>query len=354
MDTASYIPNWKIIYGGTNVIGNLQSHATRVRYDEALGGKASVCEITVENVPSGNNAAGVWIQNPPKIGTALNLSIGYQGADLVSCGDFQVDEWEAMGPPDTFVLRAIQAGVTHAIRTPKSAWYENTTLLTVAKKIAAIHGLTVKVEPSLIDVSYQRLTQHTESDLGFLHRLANAHNYEFTIYTGSVLYFYSRPQLESAAPPNDAIRKTYQIRYRVHEQHIGDRSYGKAVVTHFDPLSKKLLSAYATDPNANSSDTLNIIERIENQQQAALRAQAHLHAANMHTFKAEIDLPGTMLYRAGNTTYLSGFGRLDTVKFVVDEAKHTVDRRGWRTVLHLRTTISGAASETISNDYGGE
>ena len=66
------------------------------------------------------DSARAWANSPPVIGTALSLSIGYQGQSLVSCGNFEVDEWEAEGPPDTFLIRAIQAGVTHAIRTPKS------------------------------------------------------------------------------------------------------------------------------------------------------------------------------------------------------------------------------------------
>lgn len=337
-----YIPSWQILYGGVNITGNLLPHAAHVHYSECISGKASILEIALED------ASAAFQNNPPTVGTTVGLSIGYQGTSLVSCGNFEIDEWEFKGPPDLFILRAIQAGISHSIRTPKSSAYEGQSLVAIANTIAARYGLTVVSDAVNPDVSYQRLTQRTESDLGFLHRIANAHNYDFNI-RGNQLVFYSRPQLESA----DAVGilpKTNVSTFRFHMQHIGERSYKSAVVTYFDPLSKKLLSALATDTNATSQDTLKIIERIENQQQGALRAQSHLHAANMHQIKAELVIPGTMAFRAGDTLNVSGFASFDTVKFIVKEAKHRLDKNGYKTTLELRTTITGAAAQIISDE----
>ena len=111
------------------------------------------------------------------------------------------------------------------------------------------------------------------------------------------------------------IYKTDSTRFRIHQQHHGDKTYKKAVVMYFDPHSKKLLQATANAAatatqgvDLGLQDTLLVRERIENAQQATLRAQAHLHAANMHVLKAEVIIPGSMVYRAGNPVMLSGFG----------------------------------------------
>ena len=37
------------MYGGTQVAGNLLTHSQHIHYDEALGGKANVLEIQVED-----------------------------------------------------------------------------------------------------------------------------------------------------------------------------------------------------------------------------------------------------------------------------------------------------------------
>lgn len=359
MSASVQIPAWQIMIGGTQVAGNLLTHSQHIHYDEAIGGKANVLEIQVED------SARAWANNPPKIGTALSLSIGYQGQSLVSCGNFEVDEWEAEGPPDTFLIRAIQAGVTHAIRTPKSVAYEGQSLVSIANTIANQYGMSVDPSEVSPDVPYQRLTQRLETDLGFLHRIANAHNYEFTI-RGNQLVFYSRPKLDAKTISSLAdksaqyIYKTDSTRFRIHQQHHGDKTYKKAVVMYFDPLSKKLLQATANaaatatqGADLGLQDTLLVRERIENAQQATLRAQAHLHAANMHVLKAEVIIPGSMVYRAGNPVMLSGFGTaLDSIKWIINEGKHRMDRNGYKTSLELRTTITGAATQFASDDYG--
>jgi len=219
-----------------NITGNLFPHALHVKYNEALSGKASTIEVVLEDVHH------AFQDNPPKVGTAMSLAIGYQGMPLTSCGNFEVDEWESDGPPDTFTLKAIQAGLTHALRTPKSMAYEGQTLTSIATTIASRYGMTVLTDAVNPDVVYARLTQRMESDLGFLHRIANAHDYEFKI-RGTQLYFYSRTALDSAAPTGIPIDKTNCLRYRIHMQHLGKRSYGSGITTYYDSMSKQLLTA---------------------------------------------------------------------------------------------------------------
>jgi uncharacterized protein len=342
-----YIPQFQVFAGTTNYSGNLTPHMLHVHYNEAIGGKASTFEILLEDTKH------VFQNNPPPAGyagLALSLAIGYAGMPLTSCGNFEVDEWASDGPPDTFTLKGIQAGITHALRTPKSMGYEGQTLTSIATTIANRYGMTVLMDAVDPDVVYARLTQRTESDLGFLHRIANAHDYDFKI-RGNQLYFYSRTSLDSAPTNGLTLNKTDVIRYKIRQQHIGKkRSYASAVTTYFDPLSKKLLTALATDPNATSVDTLHIIERIENQQQGALRAQSHLHAANMHQIKASMTIPGTMAYRSGNTVMLTGFGAFDTVKFIIEEAKHKLEGSGYTTDLELRTTVTTGQVQIISDE----
>lgn len=337
---------WQVLYGGVNITGNLVQHSSKIDYLECISGKASTLQIGVED------GSKSFQNNPPTSGTAVQLSIGYSGASLVSCGLFEVDEWDFQGPPDIFVLRCIQAGITRALRTPKSVAFEGKTLVQIATFIAQQYGMTVVADAVTPNVIYARVTQKVESDLAFLHRISNAHNYDFNV-RGGQLVFYNRPQLE-AANPVGTIVKTGQMRFKLQKQHLGNKSYKKCVVTYFDPLSKALISAQASDPNTTSADTLALVERIENSQQATLRAQSHLHTANMQQIKGELQMPGTMLYRAGNTVTLSGFGAFDGVKFIVQEGRHTLSRQGYITTLHLRNVIQGTPSVQLISDEFGE
>lgn len=346
-------PAWSLTYGGVNVTGNLVNLAEHVYYSEAISGKASVLEIQLSDV------SGAFQNNLPKFGTAVSLGIGYAGSTLISCGDFEIDEWEFTSPPDKFILRAIQAGITRAVRTVKSFAWENQSLVSIASTIAGRYGMTVVADAVQPDVIYARLTQRLESDLAFLHRIANLHNYDFNI-RGNTLVFYSRPALDAAAPQKNAqyIYKTDSTRVRIMRQQVGDMVYAAAGMTYFDPLSKALLSALATDPTAESADVLKLVQRMENQQQATLRAQSHLYTSNMEQMKAEITMPGTMLYRAGQTVYLdpATFGpALSQIKFIVAEGKHKLSsKEGYLTTLSLRTTINQGGVQVISDStFGG-
>jgi hypothetical protein len=79
-------------------------------------------------------------------------------------------------------------------------------------------------------------------------------------------------------------------------------------------------------------------------------ANAHLHAANMNQFKGNIEMPGTMVYRAGNTLTLSGFGAFDGVKWIVEEAKHEIHKQGYRTFLTIRNVVAQTGTAQLISD----
>src|SRR5439155_26340295 len=111
---------------------------------------------------------GPWF---PVRGDIVSLQIGYELEEWgLNCGDFQVDELELKGPPDTFHLKCIAAGITPSLRTPRSAAYEGQTLSQVANTIAARHQLTVVGAPQNVNVAWARITQRHETDLHFLRR----------------------------------------------------------------------------------------------------------------------------------------------------------------------------------------
>jgi phage protein D len=120
---------------------------------------------------------------------------------------------------------------------------------------------------------------------------------------------------------------------------------GNGKVTYCDPVTKTLITGSASDPTVKNNETLKLNERVENAQQAQLRAGSHLHGHNMKKCQPEIDLPGTMAYRAGMTVGLSGFGHWDKNNYLVQEATHTLTRqRGYMTSLHLRAAVQGSSA----------
>ena len=266
-------------------------------------------------------------------GDQVNLAIGYYGEGLLPCGDFQVDEIELVGPPDTFTLRCLAAYITPAMRTRNSLGYENLTLLGIAQVIAGIYGLSVMTATGVSDLSFARVTQKYETDLAFLKRLALEHGYDFTI-RGSILVFYARSALEAVSPIQSVTRsdlESFEFRNRTL------RIYRGAQVAYQDPVGKSLIvqKAAATE-SIPTSDVLKLTPRCENGQQAMLKAQAALQAHNSYFIEGTFTMPGSIAMASGNNLALSGFGEFDGTYMTLG-AKHSLNRaHGYTTQLEVR------------------
>ena len=168
-------PRWELTYAGQNITGCITDMATEVTYSDhrahhhhhlrAKMTHAETDELEVVLEDRDRRWQGPWF---PVRGDIVSLEIGYDGEDLLDCGDFQVDELELHGPPDTFHLKCIGAGITPSLRTTRSAAYENQTLSQIAQTVAQRHQLTLVNAPQNVNVSWQRITQKHETDLHFL------------------------------------------------------------------------------------------------------------------------------------------------------------------------------------------
>ncbi|HUO06580.1 MAG TPA: contractile injection system protein, VgrG/Pvc8 family [Candidatus Binataceae bacterium] len=322
-------PQWILSYQGVNITADISTMVLSVTYTDRLGGEAGEIELEIED--HAKRWQGPWY---PALGDVVSLAIGYRGEAMLPCGDFQVDDLELSGPPDVFRLRCLSAYITPAMRTPNTVPFENYTVMGIAQAIAAKYQLGVVGAPGLDDIEYARITQKQETDLAFLRRLANEHNYEFTV-AGTQLVFYARGDLESAAPVATIVRSDVeQFSFRNRTRTI----YQGAQVSYQNPDNKSVITrnAAATTPVA-PTDTLKIVSRCENGQQAAIKAQAALHFHNMVATEAWVSGPGMTALAAGNTIALSGWGVMDST-YLIETARHRLSRsRGYTTEVEVRS-----------------
>ena len=336
-------PRWVLFYQGVNITARIERMIRRITYQDH-GSNASD-EVEVELEDRDKRWQGPWF---PAEGDRLNLQIGYDGEALLNCGDFQVDEVELNGPPDVVTMRCLAASIKPAMRTPNTNGYENQTLIQIATQIASKYGLNVVASPDAINVSFDRVTQLQETDLAFLRRLANDHNYDFTV-RGNNLVFYSRTALEQTAPVLAIVRgqtpvKQYEFKSRTQQ------IYKAAEVSYFNPDTKALVTGTATaSPAPPTGDTLKLQKRCANGQVATLKAQASLHDHNMLQVTGKLTLSGTIVLRAMKNVTVQGWGDFDGT-YHMDSARHTLERPGgYTTEIEIRS-VNDASSDTPSSD----
>ena len=318
---------WILIYQGTNISADISTMILDITYGDYLSSLSGEVQVTLED--HDQRWQGAWY---PALGDRINLAIGYRGEGLLPCGDFQVDEVELAGPPDTFTLRCLAAFITPAMRTRNSVGYENQTLIAIARVIAGKYGLSVVSAPGTADLTFARVTQKHETDLAFLKRLALEHGYDFTI-RGSILVFYATTALEAIPPVQSLTRsdlESFEFRNRT------NRIYRSATVTYQDPAGKALIVQNATSVESiPTSDVLKLSPRCENGRQALLKAHAALQAHNIVFTEGTLTMPGSISMAAGKNLALSGFGEFDG-SYMTLAAYHTLDRaHGYTTRLEV-------------------
>jgi phage protein D len=323
-------PQWVLTYEGIDITADVSHMVLAISYVDRLGEASGEVELELED--HAKRWQGPWY---PGLGNVLGLQLGYRGEPLLDCGSFQIDEIELDGPPDVMRLRCLAAYITPAMRTANTIAYENQSLVGIAGQIASKYGLTLVTAPTAVesDIVFARVTQRRETDLGFLKRLAIEHDFDFTV-RGAQMVFYSRAALDAAIPliaitRSDTTRFSFRNRTR--------RIYSGAEVSYFDPDTKQLIAQMTTTiPPAPTTDTLKIVTRSENPQQALVKAQAALDLHNMVFVDASIEGPGNATLVAGNQVLVAGWGALDGA-YLIETARHRVTRAtGYTTSIEAR------------------
>ncbi len=311
-------PRWILVYEGKNITAPITPYVLSVRYTDHLEGQSDEVEIVVED--SAQRWKNAWY---PQKGDQLNLQIGYENDPngLMPCGDFQVDQVEMAGPPDTVTIRGLAAAITPALRTRKSKAFENTTLGNIAQAVAAQYGYSVVgiIEDSPI----ARITQNRERDLQFLRRVAADYGYVFSL-RGNRLVFYRRDDLQNNAVIATIDRKTmtsFSLKDKT------SRIYRAAKCSYWDPKTKKLLTAGVSNKGVKGGDTLVITERCENRKQAVAKAKAALQKANIRQVEGNLTFPGNPLVLAGSNIEVTGMGQLSDT-YMLRQTTHSIDRDG--------------------------
>jgi phage protein D len=323
MATLAQQPAVKLIVNSRDATADFTPFLLSMTFVDHMDGEADGLELTLEDVDQR------WIRGwYPVKGSTVQAWIGYANESLLSCGEFQVDEIEISGPPDTVKIRAVGNKIKAPLRTKRSKGYDGTSLKAIALDVAARHGL--QLVGNIPDVHWSRVTQHQESDLGFLQRLALEHGLVFTV-KGSQLVFHDIAKLEAGASTLTITRAD------VTDYHFRDKPVpSSAASSYFNPDTKELELQEVALADTTLADQKKIHRRTENKAHGQRLAKAALHVGKTHEREGGLTLPGTVSLVAGANVELNGWGVLDGL-WQIKAATHKTDRSGgYATVLEVR------------------
>lgn len=338
---------WLVTYEGTDVTAEIGSSVVSVEYTDSLK-ESDELQLTLED-RAGRWRAG-WF---PSEGDRIAVQFGWQGEPLLDAGQFRVDEVEITGSVVT--TRALAVPSSDELRTPKSTYYEETSLAAMLNQVATALDLTIVGEPP--DVSILRSTQANETVLAFVRRLAREWGYSFSI-RGDQLVFFELAKLEAADPVGAVTLRDLIARPRMKAK--TQETYVACEVRWFDPFDKALrrvvvyadharervilggqdegLSLNATEPPSIPSRLLRLGVRGEDvrQWQAWLSGQGHEPGPIDGIFGSKTRA-ATMRFQRTASVDVDGVAGPETFRAAVDAGYGVTRTSGAGT----RTEVSG-------------
>ena len=286
------------------------------------------------------------------------------------CGQFELDDVKASGPPSTVVIKATSLGYKGIRVTENDKSWENMTLKGIAKDIAKKAGLGVLFDAK-VNPSYKRIEQTKQTDIAFLKKLCQDCGYSLKIANNQiVIYDQSKYEnLEEIARITCGDGSYTKWSLATGE---GQVQYDMCEVRYTDPISGKVIKGTAMtdeykeeleerkDDDKKSDDdeeepaVLVITDRkVRSQKEAEELAAKQLKLANKFERQATMTVKGNPMYAAGLTMRLYKFGYW-TGKYLISRAQHTVSGSGYVTTLTMRKVDEVEKPKKSGKDGGGD
>lgn len=175
-------PAARVQINGRDVDTRFWSRLVSLTIQDEAGVKSDTCEIELDARVGGQGQFA-----PPPIDSEIRVWIGYEPAPVYK-GRFKVESWTKRGPARTLSISAKAAEMTKEIKATKTRSFHDTTLGEIVRKIAGEHGLGVSMDSELAARKIDHIDQQTESDMGFLSRLAKRNGATFKPSDGKVVF----------------------------------------------------------------------------------------------------------------------------------------------------------------------
>lgn len=341
----------EIKFSGVNITGSIQPYLLSVAYVDNEEDEADSLTIKLQDRDS------LWLEswlNEAIEGAAaakLKMDVVFvrenwrgDGSDLVlPCGEFELCNVDASGPPAVVQLRGSSLPFSAAVRgTLKNKAWESYSLSGIAKEIAGANGMACMYEAAA-DPAYTYIEQVKTSDIDFLSGLC--HNAGISLKaTNSILVLFDQASYE-AKPDVFKIERGGGV-YTKYKLISGaaDSQYSSCRVYYTNPKTGKCIQGIAKiedyKAGAKTNQQLEVQAKVSDAAEAKALAEKHLRLHNKLNRTASFTLPGNPELAAGATVALEKWGGWDG-RYIVKKAEHKVDASGYTTKIELRRALEG-------------
>jgi hypothetical protein len=217
-------PDYRIVVDGKDISSKLRPRLISLTLEDKRGFEADTLELQLDDSDG-------QLQLPRK-GASMQVLLGWQGEGLVDKGRYTIDEISHSGPPDVLTLRGNAANLRGSLQKLQEQSWHGVTVQTLVDAIANRHTLKAVVTQALASELIDHIDQASESDAGFLTRLAQQFDAIATVKADNLLFIKAgQAQSGSGQPlPVSTITRSSGDR---HSFNVADRESYSGVIAYW-------------------------------------------------------------------------------------------------------------------------
>lgn len=279
------------------------------------------------------------------------------GDKILDCGLFEFDGCDVSCPPQEVTIKATSLPFSSQIRqTVKTKAWEGYTLSGIAQEMASENGMGCQFL-SVKNPTIARCEQFNVSDIAFLQGLCNDYGLSLKA-TNNMLVLFDQATFEQK-PPMYIFEKweTPYLKYKMSTK-TKDVKYTSCRVSNVLPDGTLIEGIYYDEGSSAESEAealkkeaeqaakgqavekskvqrLEIKANVNSIGEAEQKAAAELRLRNKFNKEVTLNLDGDTDLIAGVTVKLVNCGAWEG-KYIISQAKHTIDQGGYKTSVKLR------------------
>ncbi len=284
-------------------------------YTDPASGESDTIDVVLANINLRWAAAWMPQKGDKLTATIVQTSWNDPGKQIIfQCGEFCLDDLQYSGPDMTCSIGGVSVPEKIAFRsTERNKTWESATLKEIAQEIAAKYGLDLDYTGSPIKLG--TLEQSKESDSGFLKKVCDDYGLSFKVYCGKIV-IYDKQEFEAREPVAVLNRMDLQS-WSYNNTLIG--TYTGATIKYTSGDDDRELTCVV----GGGERMLNINEKVENLQEAQIKACAKVNAENEKAETMTATIMADTDIVAGSTVLIEGLYHIDG-KYFVDKVTHNV------------------------------
>jgi len=316
----------EVLYNKTNISSQISEFIEDFSYTDATN-KSDCISLTVDN--KDGRWTNEWMPDKCSQIVANIITTNWETEGIgksYNCGTFTIDDIAASSSPSVCSIGAVSMPVQDGFsNTKRTKTWENITILGIVQEIATRYGLEAPY--GALRIAINSIEQSEQTDSAFLATLCKDYGLSIKVYSNRV-YIYDEGLMEDLSSVT-TIYKGDITRWDYNTTLTG--TYTGAKISYSNPNSDEDITITVGD----STRLLEINEKVDNLEDAEIRAVTRVNIANREMTTMNIRIMANPNITATNLIMISGLGKVDG-KYFINKIKHNVTKSGYTMDLNIR------------------